>query len=339
MSPEEVIELVERAKAAGCSEALLTLGEKPEVHAEAREKLDEFGYENTVDYLVNLCRQILEIGLLPHTNAGVLDELELRRLRRYNASMGLMLECAVELPAHSRSPGKDPKLRLEMIEAAGKLRIPFTTGLLVGIGESFEDRVRSLFALRNLHECYDHIQEIIIQPFAPNPNTPMASCPPPSVEELLETVAIARSIMPEMNIQVPPNLLDMEKSCLTSDTHVLPKTLGNVLPQTLMSYLRHSHDSHGAGCHGWSFEDAIRTVLLAGANDFGGISTLTPDFINPEHPWPSVAELRGAIERAGFVPRERLPIYPRYIRDEKFMSMEVRKLVLELADEDGYRAR
>jgi len=339
MGPEEVIELARRAKAAGCSEALLTLGERPEVHAEAREKLEEFGYENTVDYLVDICRQILELGLLPHTNAGVLEGHELQRLRRYNASMGLMLECAVELPAHALSPGKDPKLRLKTIEAAGKLQIPFTTGLLVGIGESFEDRIRSLLALRNLHERYGHIQEIIIQPFAPKSNTPMASCQPPGAEELLATVATARSMIPEMNIQVPPNLLSTGKACLTSDIHVLPKTLGNVLPQTSMSYLRHQgSDSGGAGRAGFGFEEGIEAALRAGANDFGGISTLTPDFINPEHPWPSVAELRAAIERAGFVPRERLPIYPRYAKDPRFMSKEVQELVLELSDEDGYHA-
>lgn len=291
MSPEEVIKLAERARAAGCSEALLTLGERPEVHAEAREKLEEFGYKNMIDYLEDLCKRILELGLLPHTNAGLLSERELRRLRRYNASMGLMLECAAELPAHAQSPGKDPKLRLKTVKAAGKLRVPFTTGLLVGIGESFEERIQSLLALRELHERYGHIQEIIIQPFEPKPGTPMGNHPRPSEPELLTTVALARSIMPHMNLQVPPNLLAN-----------------------------------------------VRHLLLAGANDLGGISPVTPDFINPEHPWPSVAELRAKIEHAGFVPRERLPVYPRYAKDERFMSKEVRERVLELADEDGYRA-
>jgi len=302
MSPREVIELVKRAKAAGCSEALVTLGERPEVHAEVREKLEKFGYENTVDYLKSLCEHTLEMGLLPHTNAGLLSERELRLLRRFNASMGLMLECAAELPVHQNSPGKDPKLRLEVIEIAGKLRIPFTTGLLIGVGESPEDRARSLLAIRELHERYDHIQEVIIQPFVPKPNTPMASCAGPSEAELLATVAMARLLMPEMNIQVPPNLLGVVQR----------------------------------GSYG--FKKAVKAVLIAGANDFGGISSLTPDFINPEDPWPSVSELRAVIERARFVPRERLPIYPRYARDERFMSKEVRKHVLELADEDGYRA-
>ena len=292
MKPEEVIELAERAKATGCSEALLTLGERPEVHAAARGKLDELGYASTVDYLVDLCKHILELGLLPHTNAGLLSERELPRLRRYNASTRLMLECAAELPVHAQSPGKDPKLRLNMIEDAGKLKIPFTTGLLVGIGESFEDRLHSLRVLQELHGRYGHIQEVIIQPFVPKPNTPMANHPRPSDAELLATVAAARSLMPEMNLQVPPNLVR-----------------------------------------------DLAPFLQAGANDLGGISSVTPDFINPDNPWPSVAELRAAIERAGFVPRERLPIYPRYAKNEKFMSREVGELARELVDEDGYRIR
>jgi FO synthase subunit 1 len=291
MSPDRVIGLAERGKAAGCSEALLTLGERPEVHAEAKEKLKEFEYKSTVGYLEDLCKRILELGLLPHTNAGLLSKQELRRLRRYNASIGLMLECATELPVHQDSPGKNPKLRLEMIEAAGKLRIPFTTGLLIGIGEGLEDRVRSLLALRELHERYGHIQEIIIQPFEPKPSTVMWDRSRPSEPELLATVALARSIMPDMNLQVPPNLVAN-----------------------------------------------VRYLLLAGANDLGGISSVTLDFINPDHPWPSAAGLRAVIKRAGFVPRERLPIYPRYAKDAHFMSREVRKLVLELVDEDGYRA-
>lgn len=292
MSPEEVIELAKRAKVAGCSEALITLGERPDVHVEAREKLEEFGYKNTVDYLTEICKQILELGLLPHTNAGTLNERELLRLRRYNASMGLMLECAAELPAHKNSPSKNPKSRLKVIEAAGKLRIPFTTGLLVGIGESFEDRVRSLLEIKNLHDRYGHIQEIIVQPFAPKPNTQMASCAGPNEVELLSTVVTARSFMPEMSIQVPPNLV--------SD---------------------------------------VGRFLLAGANDLGGISSVTPDFINPERPWPTIKKIEAAIENIGFSPRERLPIYPRYALDKSFMSKEVYECASKLADVDGYRRK
>jgi len=332
MSPEETIKLAERAKAAGCSEALITLGERPEVHAEAREKLEKFGYENTVDYLGNLCERILELGLLPHTNAGLLEERELRRLRHFNASMGLMLECAAELPVHRNSPGKDPKLRLEVIEVAGKLRIPFTTGLLIGVGESPNDRVHSLLAIQELHKRYDHIQEVIIQPFAPKPNTPMANCPRPSTKELLATVVMARSLMPEMNIQVPPNLLDYNGGVVQRGS-CIPKRETRTSFDNLGSYNGGVVQLGGCG-----FEKAVEAVLLAGVNDFGGISSLTPDYINPEDPWPSVAELRAAIERAGFVPRERLPIYPRYAKDKRFMSREVRKVVQELADKDGYFA-
>jgi FO synthase subunit 1 len=204
--------------------------------------------------------------------------------------MGLMLECAAELPAHRNSPGKDPDLRLEVIEVAGKLRIPFTTGLLVGIGESSEDRVRSLREIKKLHERYGHIQEIIIQPFAPKPNTPMAECAGPSEAELLATVEMARSLMPEMSIQVPPNLV--------------------------------SNVGH---------------FLLAGANDLGGISSVTPDFINLERPWPTIEEIETTIKSFGFLPRERLPIYPRYVLDKSFMSKEVYERVSKLADADGYR--
>jgi FO synthase subunit 1 len=291
MEPEEVVRLVERAGVAGCSEALLTLGELPEVHPEVREKLDGLGYASTVDYLADLCKQILEKGLLPHTNAGLLNKRELRRLRRYNASMGLMLECYAELPVHRGSPGKNPERRLKMIETAGKLRIPFTTGLLIGIGESFEDRVRSLGVLRGLHERYGHIQEIIIQPFKPRPGISMEAHRGPSEAEVLEIVALARSLMPDVGVQVPPNLVtDIER------------------------------------------------FLMVGADDLGGISSITPDFINPECPWPSVGELRRSILAAGFEPRERLPIYPKFVKDHRFMSEEVRKVVAELADGDGYRA-
>ncbi|MGC8816815.1 MAG: 7,8-didemethyl-8-hydroxy-5-deazariboflavin synthase CofG [Candidatus Hadarchaeum sp.] len=306
MSPEEVLSLARRGREAGCSEALLTLGEFPEVHPSARERLDEFGYRTTVDYLVDLCRQILEIGLLPHTNAGVLEQSELQRLCRYNASMGLMLETTAQLPAHSMSPGKDPKLRLATIEAAGKLGIPFTTGILIGIGESQKDRAQSLLEIRNLQEKYGHIQEVIIQPFDPKPGTVMQSWPVPDEETLLTTVALARSILPGVSVQVPPNLLSLNGSVVGPEN---PK-----------------------------FKIAVSKAISAGASDFGGISSVTPDFINVNRPWPSPAQLRSAIEFAGCRPRERLPIYPAFIRASRFMSSEVKRLVLDLADEEGYRA-
>lgn len=303
MSAEQILKLVKAGKLAGCSEVLITLGEKPEaVHPKVKEELEKLGYKSTVDYLESICQHVLKLGLLPHVNAGVLRKPELKQLRQWSASMGLMLESIADLPAHALSPGKKPALRLQMIKAAGELHIPFTTGLLIGIGETFEDRVRSLLAIRRLHERYGHIQEVIIQPFAPKPNTPMANWPSPSAAELLETVAVARRLMPGMNIQVPPNLVG----------------------------------DGGAAQRG--LDEAVRAALLAGANDLGGVSPLTPDYINPEAPWPSIQELRAAIRRAGFVPRERLPIYPRYAKDPRFMSKEVKERVRELADEDGYRA-
>ncbi len=290
LSPQEVFSKVLKAKELGCSEVLISLGEYPEFHRKARERLEEMGFRSTVEYLEDLCRRILRLNLLPHTNAGVMEADGLRRLRRYNASMGLMLECAAELEAHRESPGKNPELRLAFIETAGRLKIPFTTGLLIGIGETREQRLESLKALRRLQDAYGHLQEIIIQPFRPKPGTPMQNFPPPSDEEVLEAVRMAREIFPELGIQIPPNLVS------------------DVLP-----------------------------FLEAGANDLGGISPLTPDFINPEHPWPNLEQLRERLESAGFTLRERLPIYPSFVRREDFMSEEVREVVRRLTDDEGYR--
>lgn len=306
LEPGEVLALARRGKEAGCSEALITLGELPEVHAVAKAKLDDLGFGSTADYLVELCKQVLELGLLPHTNAGTLELPEFLRLRRYNASMGLMLESAAELPAHADSPGKDPELRIRAIEAAGELSIPFTTGILVGIGEELDDLIQSILVIRDLHERYGHIQEVIIQPFDPKLGTQMATCSRPDWSELLEIVSFARSVMPDMSIQVPPNLL--------------------------------SRDGRLAPPGSQDFENAVAEAILAGADDFGGVSPVTPDFINVDAPWPSVDQLRSAIEHAGFRPRERLPIYPHFVKEEMFMSREVRKRVDDLADEEGYRA-
>jgi len=290
MSPEEVMGLVKSAKDNGCVEVLITMGEMPEIYPQIRDQLGDWGYKNMVDYIVDLSREILNEGLLPHVNPGIVSRGQLSRIKRFSASMGLMLESCARLPAHDLSPGKDPALRLRVIEDAGKEKIPFTTGLLVGIGETREDRLRSLQILKRIQEQYEHLQEVIVQPFVPKPGTPMENYPPPSREELIETVEMARKLMQDVGVQIPPNLAE-------------------------------------------DFE----TYLFAGANDLGGISPLTPDFINPEKPWPSVAEVRERVRRAGFLPRERLPVYPRFVLDTSFMSSEVRSVVLELADEDGYR--
>jgi FO synthase subunit 1 len=226
---------------------------------------------------------------LPHCNLGVLTRDDLKELKDVNVSMGLMLETTAELEAHSHSPGKDPAARLQMIEEAGELKIPFTTGLLIGIGESEEDRIHSLEAIRAVHERYKHIQEVILQPFLPKPATAMENANSPQFDAMKETVRAARSILPEeIAIQVPPNLTS-------------PKEL-----------------------------------IELGASDLGGISERTIDYINPEAPWPTEEELRTRI--APYELRERLPIYPRYIK-KGWYSDELKPLIERYADEAGLRRR
>ena len=209
MPRSEAIRLLERGVDAGCSEALFTLGERPWEVPGFDALLAKAGSLDLIDYLVELCELALETGLLPHTNAGVLQEEELRRLAPYNASMGLMLETTAAVAAHSGSPGKQPAARREHIARAGRLKIPFTTGILVGIGETMEDRRASLQAIADLHRTYDHIQEVIIQPLDPKPGTGMANAPRPSPAELSRVVRIARKLLPaSVALQVPPNLAD-----------------------------------------------------------------------------------------------------------------------------------
>ncbi|MCS4540699.1 MAG: 7,8-didemethyl-8-hydroxy-5-deazariboflavin synthase CofG [Euryarchaeota archaeon] len=278
LSPEEVLKIANLGQTSGCIEALFTFGEKADSYPEVRSFLMQLGYENMIDYLHELCKRVIEsTGLLPHSNPGVLSKAELKKLKDVNASMGLMLETTGEVEAHEFSPGKHPAARLDTIKSAGELKIPFTTGLLIGIGETFKDRVDSLFAIKELDQKYGHIQEIIIQNFKPKPNTPMENWPEPSVEEMAKTVALARLILPVKNIQVPPNL----------------------------AY------------------DAIETFLLAGANDLGGISPITKDYINPEAGWPIIFELEKRINKLGFQLKERLPIFSEYIKKD-FVSFRLK---------------
>ncbi|MCL7474600.1 MAG: 7,8-didemethyl-8-hydroxy-5-deazariboflavin synthase subunit CofG [ANME-2 cluster archaeon] len=206
--PDRVAEILQRGAGSGCTEALFTFGERPEEDIRYLERLKTIGYERTLDYLLDLCRMAINAGLLPHCNPGVLSYEELALLKPFNASMGLMLETTAQLQAHDNSPGKVPQKRIESIAHAGKLKIPFTTGLLVGIGETRSDRVDSLRTITGLHRKYGHIQEVIIQNFTPKPDTPMAGHEPPSFEEMLWTVEQARDILPDdVAVQVPPNLI------------------------------------------------------------------------------------------------------------------------------------
>jgi 7,8-didemethyl-8-hydroxy-5-deazariboflavin synthase CofG subunit len=298
MTPDEVLELAEQGRRAGCKEALFSLGDQPErIFPEAREFLRQQGFTRTLDYLAAMSELVLEkTGLLPHANPGVMDRAALERLKDSNASVGLMLESVSTrlmrdgLP-HANAPDKVPALRLRTIEEAGKLSIAFTTGILIGIGETMEERIDSLFAIRTLHEKYGHIQEVIIQNFRAKPEIPMAAHPEPSLEDMLRTIAIARLILgPHMNVQAPPNL---------------------------------------------SYNDFPR-LLDAGINDWGGISPVTKDFINPEAAWPQISRLQLETESRGFTLRERLALYPEFVSREEFLSSRVRSRIEAIADADGY---
>jgi 7,8-didemethyl-8-hydroxy-5-deazariboflavin synthase CofG subunit len=294
MTPDEVVAVAEQGRRAGCKEALFSLGDQPErVFPEARDFLQKQGFTRTLDYLVAMCELVLDrTGLLPHSNPGVMDAAILARLKNSNASVGLMLETVSnrlmrgDLP-HAKAPDKVPALRLRTTEEAGKLSLAFTTGILIGIGETLEERIDSLFAIRAMHEKYGHIQEVIIQNFRAKADIPMAHHIEPTMDDMLRTIAVARLILgPEMNIQAPPNL---------------------------------------------SYSDFPR-LLDAGINDWGGISPVTKDHINPEAAWPQIAKLESETAARGLVLRERLALYPEYLDREGFVSAGVRPHVERLRD-------
>ena len=292
MSLEEVMAVAESGKAAGVTEALFTLGERPELrYDEAARWLAARGYRSTVDYVANAAQMVLEAtGLLPHINAGALYEHELAQLRTVSASQGMMLETLATVAAHRLAPDKDPQRRLDTLEAAGRLRIPFTTGLLVGIGETRQDRIETLLAIAASHERHGHVQEVIIQNFLPKPGTQMASSPPADAEEFHWTIAVARLLLPDsVHLQAPPNLSDV--------------------PAELVAF---------------------------GIDDFGGISPVTKDHVNPERAWPAVATLREAVAERGLHLEPRLTVYPAYTGlREDFLDRSVRPHVLALSDADG----
>ncbi len=280
MEPETVRETLKRGAAAGCTEALFTFGERPGEEEGFNQYLNAIGYSDILDYCYDLCKEAIDCGLLPHTNAGIMDTDELIRFRRVNASMGLMLETTARIPAHSHSPGKDPERRIQMIRDAGRLKIPFTTGLLVGIGETQRDRIESLELISDIHQEYQHIQEVIIQNFCPKPNTPMGQDGTVTREEFADTIRAARTILQrDIAVQIPPNLAD------------------------------------------------ARYFIKCGVNDLGGISPVTEDYINPEHPWPEISRLKEIA--AGYTLRERLCIYPQFIRRGWF-DPELTLLIMKL---------
>jgi len=274
MTPDEVLAVAREGEKLGCTEALFSLGDKPElIFPEMRETLRHLGYKSTLHYLEAMCELVLrETSLLPHPNPGLLSAEWIARLAAVSPSMGLMLETtnsALLAPgaAHDNAPDKVPARRLRTIEDAGRQKVPFTTGLLIGIGESPEDRVDTLLAIRDLNDRYGHIQEVIVQNFRVKPSIPMAHWPEPSPGEMLRAVAVARLLLPAVNIQAPPNLS--------------------------APY----------------YDDLVD----AGINDWGGISPLTPDFINPEKPWPHLDQLRLRTEAKGSELRQRLPVYPEFL--------------------------
>jgi len=287
MSPQEILPILREGKKVGCTEVLFTFGEYAEEIPQYKQWLGERGYNSNVEYVIDLCKLAVKIGLLPHTNAGVLNYMELEALKPWNASMGLMLETTGTVAAHSNCPGKIPQLRIKTIRYAGELQIPFTTGILVGIGETLDDRIDSLQCIANLHEEYGHIQEVIIQNFMPKTGTPMEKHPSPTLEEMIQIVSIAREILPsDIAIQVAPNLID---------------------PYLLIKY---------------------------GATDLGGISPSTIDWINPEAEWPTVEKLQEMLRDIPL--RERLPIYPQYIK-KGWYNQNLNSLIKSMADGEGYR--
>jgi FO synthase len=296
LTPDEVLGIARAGAAAGCREALFTLGDKPERrYRVARDELAALGCETTIEYLVRMCALVLEeVGLLPHANPGVMTRDELAALREVTASQGIMLETISDRLSerggpHFGSPDKRPAARLETIRLAGELAVPFTTGILIGIGETRAERIEALEAIGELHARYGHVQEVIVQNFRAKPGTKMASHPEPSLDDLLWTAAVARLVLPsDVHVQVPPNL---------------------------------------------SYDDFPR-LLDAGIDDWGGISPVTIDHVNPEAPWPEVARLRVATQSRGLTLAPRLPVYPELV-GERWLSPRVLTEALRSSDADG----
>jgi 7,8-didemethyl-8-hydroxy-5-deazariboflavin synthase CofG subunit len=296
LDPEKVLAIVEVAKRLKCTEALIVTGERPEVrYQEVRNWLQKMGFSTLSEYIGEVCEMIIKkTGLLPHTNAGSLSKQELLALRENNASMGLMLESSsIRLSSrgmpHERAPSKYPRTRLKSLTTCGELNIPTTTGLLIGIGETPEEIVESLLHIKSLHKAFGHIQEVIMQNFSPKDGTLMSDHPAPSKEYFMRAVAIARILMPKMNIQVPPNL-----------------------------------------------NESLEDYIGVGINDWGGISPVTIDYVNPEHPWPPIERVNWVSSGKGFQLKARLPVYPEFLNNGRsYISPHVRSSIEALSDDEG----
>ena len=293
MSKQQITELLQLAKKYKCVEALFVTGEQPEQkYPEAKSWLKENGFTSTVEYLIHASEQALELGLFPHTNAGNLNFEEMKELQKTNVSMGIMLENISErltergMP-HYLAASKRPKTRLDILENSGKLKIPMTTGILVGIGETIEEIIDSILAIKQLHQKYGNIQEVILQNFQPKQDTVMKNTPSADENYFKIVVALSRIIMPEMNIQIPPNLS----------------------PKSYQSF------------------------LSVGINDWGGISPLTPDFVNPEFSWPEINKVEEYSKKAGFNLKCRFPVYPEFF---SFISKELRNKMAVIENEEGF---
>lgn len=300
MSAQQVMDVVSDGQQTGCKEVLFSLGEKPERrYPQVMQSLNTMGYQSMTDYLEDTCQMVIEqSNLLPHVNAGTLSLDEIRQLKPVSASMGMMLETVskrllLKGNAHYACPDKVPVQRLRTLERAGQLDVPFTTGILIGIGETWLERVESLIAINEIHQQYGHIQEVIVQNFCAKENTAMARAAEPSLEDMLRTLAVARLILdPSISLQAPPNL-----------------------------------------------QERYHAYLNSGINDFGGISPLTIDFINPEKAWPQISQLAKASEECGYQLQERLAVYPKYQRAPKrYFAGEIASRLQNMSRVDGLAA-
>ena len=296
MTPAQVLAVVKQGQKMGCKEVLFSLGEKPELrYREARQALAKLGFSSMVDYLADVCALVLkETTLLPHVNAGTMDGPEFAKLKQVSASMGMMLETVSERllekgQAHFACPDKVPATRIATIVSAGEHQVPYTTGILIGIGETWQERIDSLLKINELHRKYGHIQEVIVQNFCAKGDTEMANHPEPSLDDMIRTLTVARLLLdPSISLQAPPNL-----------------------------------------------QQRYKDYIACGINDWGGISPLTKDFINPERAWPQITQLAQATAECGYQLQERLAVYPEFLNTERYFDQKIKQRLTQMSRVDG----